>query len=219
MVLSAIAVFVYMFAAYAIGSLPTAIWFGQAFYGIDVRDYGSGNAGATNSFRVLGTKPGIVVLFIDAFKGWTATQLAFILIHNTNIFAKYMPLYAMLFGCLAVVGHIFPLFANFRGGKGVATSLGMVLGIDTQLALVCLAIFLVVFLTTHYVSLGSITAAFAYPVLMLSPRFMPEQHFMVIFGFCLFAVVILTHQKNIFRLLHGEESKIRLFKRNKNTRF
>jgi glycerol-3-phosphate acyltransferase PlsY len=122
----------------------------------------------------------------------------------------------MLFGCMAVVGHILPLFANFRGGKGVATSLGVILGINSELALICLAIFLVVFLTTHYVSLGSIVAAFAYPVLMLSSRFLPEQHFMVLFGFALFAVVILTHQKNIIRLLHGEEGKIRLFKIKRN---
>lgn len=213
MVLDALTVLIYSLAAYAIGSLPTAIWFGQAFHGIDVRNYGSGNAGATNTFRVLGTKPGIVVLFIDAFKGWTATVLAFILIHNTNIHEKYIPVYAMLFGCMAVIGHIFPVFANFRGGKGVATSLGMILGVNSELALICLAIFLVVFLTTNYVSLGSITAAFAYPVLMLSHRFLPEQHFMVLFGFSLFAVVVLTHQKNIIRLLHGEENKIRIFKR------
>src|SRR6478735_593268 len=125
MVLDALTVLIYTLAAYAIGSLPTAIWFGQAFHGIDVRNYGSGNAGATNTLRVLGTKPGIIVLFIDAFKGWTATVLAFILIHNTNIHEKYIPVYAMLFGCMAVIGHIFPVFANFRGGKGVATSLGM----------------------------------------------------------------------------------------------
>jgi glycerol-3-phosphate acyltransferase PlsY len=216
MVLDALTVLIYSMAAYAIGSLPTAIWFGQAFYGIDVRNYGSGNAGATNTFRVLGTKPGIVVLFIDAFKGWTATVLAFILIHNTNIHEKYIPAYAMLFGCMSVVGHILPLFANFRGGKGVATSLGVIIGINPELALICLAIFLVVFLTTHYVSLGSIAAACAYPVLMLSSRFLPEQHFMVLFGFALFAVVILTHQKNIVRLLQGEEGKIRLFKVKRN---
>ena len=122
----------------------------------------------------------------------------------------------MLFGALAVVGHIFPLFANFRGGKGVATSLGMIFGINPELALICLIIFLVIFLTTNYVSLGSITAAFAYPLLMLSPRFIPDQHFMVIFGYAMFAIVVLTHQKNIIRLLHGEESKIYLFKKKRS---
>ena len=204
---------IYCFGAYAIGSLPTAIWYGQAFYGIDVREFGSGNAGATNTFRILGSKPGIIVLVIDAFKGWTATVLSFILIHNSSINEKYIPLYAMLFGGLAVVGHIFPLFANFRGGKGVATSIGMVMGVNPELALICLVIFLVVFAATNYVSLGSITAAFAYPLLLLSPRFLPEQHFMVILGFLLFAVVVIMHQKNIVRLLNGEESKIHLFKK------
>ena len=216
MVLDAITALLYCLGAYAIGSLPTAIWYGEAFFGIDVRNFGSGNAGATNTFRVLGTKPGIIVLFIDAFKGWTATIISFILIHNTNIHEKYIPLYGMLFGALAVVGHIFPLFANFRGGKGVATSLGMIFGINPELALICLIIFLVIFLTTNYVSLGSITAAFAYPLLMLSPRFIPDQHFMVIFGYAMFAIVVLTHQKNIIRLLHGEESKIYLFKKKRS---
>ena len=216
MILDALTAIIYAIGAYAIGSLPTAIWYGQAFHGIDVRDYGSGNAGATNTFRVLGSKPGIIVLLIDAFKGWTATILSFILIHNTNIHEKYIPLYGMLFGALAVVGHIFPIFANFRGGKGVATSIGMVFGINPELALICLIIFLVVFITTNYVSLGSITAAFAYPLLLLSPRFLPEQHFMVILGFFMFAVVVLMHQKNIVRLLNGEESKIHLFKKKRD---
>jgi len=216
MVLDAITAILYCLGAYAIGSLPTAIWYGEAFFGIDVRNFGSGNAGATNTFRVLGTKPGIIVLIIDAFKGWTATIISFILIHNTNIHEKYIPLYGMLFGALAVVGHIFPLFANFKGGKGVATSLGMVFGINPELALICLIIFLVIFLTTNYVSLGSITAAFAYPLLMLSPRFLPSQHFIVIFGYVMFAIVVLTHQKNIIRLLHGEESKIYLFRKKRS---
>ncbi len=216
MVLDAITAILYCLGAYAIGSLPTAIWYGEAFFGIDVRNFGSGNAGATNTFRVLGTKPGIIVLVIDAFKGWTATIISYILIHNTNIHEKYIPLYGMLFGALAVVGHIFPLFANFKGGKGVATSLGMVFGINSELALICLIIFLVIFLTTNYVSLGSITAAFAYPLLMLSPRFLPSQHFMVIFGYVMFAIVVLTHQKNIIRLLHGEENKIYLFRKKRS---
>ena len=216
MVLDAITAILYCLGAYAIGSLPTAIWYGEAFFGIDVRNFGSGNAGATNTFRVLGTKPGIIVLVIDAFKGWTATIISFILIHNTNIHEKYIPLYGMLFGTLAIVGHIFPLFAHFKGGKGVATSLGMIFGINPELALICLIIFLVIFLTTNYVSLGSITAAFAYPLLMLSPRFLPAQHFMVIFGYVMFAIVVLTHQKNIIRLLHGEESKIHIFRKKRS---
>lgn len=211
--LDALTAVLYCFIAYAIGSLPTAVWYGQAFFGLDVRNYGSLNAGATNTFRVLGTKPGVIVLLIDAFKGWTATILSFILIHNTNIHEKYVPLYGMLFGALAVTGHIFPLFANFKGGKGVATSIGMVLGINPELALICFVIFLIVFMTTNYVSLGSITAAFAYPLLMLSPRFLPDQHFLVVFGFAMFSIVVLTHQKNIVRLLHGEENKIYLFKK------
>jgi glycerol-3-phosphate acyltransferase PlsY len=216
MEIDVLTVVVFGVGAYIIGSLPTAVWYGQAFHGVDVRDYGSGNAGATNTYRVLGSKASVLVLFIDVFKGWTATLLSFILIHNSNIHEKYIPLYGMLFGGLAIVGHIFPILANFKGGKGVATSIGVVFSINPELALLCLAIFLFVFFATKFVSLGSIIAAFFYPILLLFPRYLPEQHFMVIIGFMMFALVVIVHQENIMRLLQGNEKKIDLFKKSRD---
>src|SRR6187399_609964 len=113
--------------AYLIGSIPTAVWYGHAFYGIDVRDFGSGNAGATNSFRVLGKKAGIIVMLIDVFKGWLAARLVFLLIFLNAISADHVIVFQLIFGIAAVLGHIFPVYARFKGGKGVATLLGMVL--------------------------------------------------------------------------------------------
>ncbi len=201
--------------AYLLGSLPTSVWLGEAYFGIDVRDFGSGNAGATNTFRVLGKKAGIIVMLVDVFKGWTATSLALLLNFMDVIPAHDLLLYKVLFGILGVVGHIFPVYVGFKGGKGVATLLGMVLAIHTEAALMCILIFLIVLLASKYVSLGSLIAALAFPILLLLPQFSPEDPRMILFGFAMFAIVVLTHQKNIIRLINGEESrtKIRLRKK------
>ncbi len=202
--------------AYLIGSLPTSVWLGEAYFGIDVRDYGSGNAGATNTFRVLGKRAGVVVMIVDIFKGWTATSMATLLFFADAVSEERLVFFKLAFGVLAVVGHIFPVYVNFKGGKGVATLLGMVLSIHTEAALLCILIFLIVLLASKYVSLGSIIAALAFPLLMLIPVFSPEKPILIIFGFVIFALVVLTHQKNIVRLLNGEESRtvlIRLRKR------
>lgn len=200
-------------AAYLIGSMPTAVWLGEAYFGIDVRNYGSGNAGATNTFRVLGKRAGLIVMIIDLLKGWVATSLAVVMVVFDIIPYDQIILYKLLLGITAIVGHIFPVFAQFRGGKGVATLLGMILSIHIEAALICMAIFLLVFLTSRYVSLGSMIAALAFPVLLLLPKFNPHEPVVVIFAFALFAIVVLTHQKNIRRLIKGEESKLYLKKR------
>jgi acyl phosphate:glycerol-3-phosphate acyltransferase len=196
--------------AYLIGSLPTAVWLGQGYFGIDVRQHGSGNAGATNTFRVLGKRAGIVVMFLDIFKGWTATSVATILWFLEFVPEQDLILYKLIFGVIAVVGHIFPVYEKFKGGKGVATLLGMVLSIHLPAALVCMLIFFLVLLLSKYVSLGSMIAALSFPLLLLIPRFNPEEPALIIFGFAMFAVVVLTHQKNIKRIIAGEESKTRL---------
>jgi acyl phosphate:glycerol-3-phosphate acyltransferase len=196
--------------AYLIGSLPTAVWLGQGYFGIDVRQHGSGNAGATNTFRVLGKRAGIVVMFLDIFKGWTATSVATILWFLEFVPEHDLILYKLIFGIIAVVGHIFPVYEKFKGGKGVATLLGMVLSIHLPAALVCMAIFFLVLLLSKYVSLGSMIAALSFPLLLLIPRFNPEEPALIFFGFAMFAVVVLTHQKNIKRIISGEESKTRL---------
>ncbi|WP_439880438.1 glycerol-3-phosphate 1-O-acyltransferase PlsY [Pontibacter sp. MBLB2868] len=194
-------------AAYLIGSISTAVWLGKAYYGIDIRQHGSGNSGATNTFRVLGKKPGTAVMLIDIFKGWVATSLAGLLVIFNVISADNLVYFQLIMGALAVVGHIFPVYEHFKGGKGVATLLGMMLAIQTEVALMCMVIFVIVLFTSRYVSLGSMIAALAFPILLLLPRFHPDNPILIIFGFILFAVVVLTHRKNINRLIAGEESK------------
>ena len=146
--------------SYLLGSIPTSVWVGKLFYGVDVREQGSGNAGATNTFRVLGAKAAIPVFIIDVLKAYVAAKLV--------VFFPYLPHTPMyinlqlLFGILAVVGHIFPIYAGFKGGKGVASLLGVTLAISPISALLALAVFVVVLLITHYVSLGSMLAGCSY---------------------------------------------------------
>jgi len=203
----------FLLAAYLLGAIPTAVWVGKSFYGIDVRQHGSGNAGATNTFRVLGKKPGAFVMLADILKGWAATSLANVLVMLEVISPEKLILFKIIMGILAVIGHIFPVYVGFKGGKGVATLMGMVLAIQPVAALICLAIFMVVLLVSKYVSLGSMMAAIAFPLLLLLPRFHPDEPLLIVFGFILSLLVILTHKKNINRLLQGQESKIYLIKK------
>ena len=200
--------------AYLLGSIPTAVWIGQSFYKIDVREYGSGNAGATNTFRVLGKKAGIPVMLIDILKGFTATNLAYLIGMSTTgaTHSVMFVNYELALGIAAVMGHLFPVFAGFRGGKGVATLCGMVLAINLQAALLCVIIFIIILLITHYVSLSSITAGFTYliGVTFIYPKGINS---IVIYGMCICVLILVTHQRNIERLLHGKESKVNLFKR------
>ncbi|MCS6823191.1 MAG: glycerol-3-phosphate 1-O-acyltransferase PlsY [Cytophagaceae bacterium] len=198
--------------AYLLGSFPTAVWYGKLYHGIDIRDYGSGNAGATNTFRILGRKAGTIVMIIDIFKGWLATQSANLLVYYALVEESDLVVYKLIFGMAAVFGHIFPVFAGFRGGKGIATLLGMTLSIHIEAAFICLVVFMVVLLLSKYVSLGSMVAALAFPIILFSPRFRPEEHgpLVIAFGFAIFSIVMITHQKNIKRLINGEENKARL---------
>jgi glycerol-3-phosphate acyltransferase PlsY len=200
---------IFALVAYLIGAVPTALWVGKAYYGIDIREHGSGNSGATNTFRVLGKKPGSVVMLVDIFKGWTATSLVGFLVIFNAIPAENVVPFQLAYGFLAVLGHVFPVYAGFKGGKGVATLLGMVLAIQTEAALVCLGIFIVVLLISRYVSLGSMLAALAFPLLLLLPWFRPEHStwLLISFGFVVAVLVIFTHRKNISRLIHGNESR------------
>lgn len=201
-------------AAYLFGSVPSAVWIGQAFYGIDVREYGSGNAGATNTFRVLGTKAGITVMVLDILKGFTATNLAYFIglsitgPHNSIQFVNYQ----LALGITAVMGHLFPVFAGFRGGKGIATLFGMVLAVHFQASVVCVSVFLVVLMLTRYVSLSSIAAGFSFPLSIIFIFHSPLRS-IVLYGMCICVLILITHQKNIERLLKGKESKINMFKR------
>jgi len=203
--------------AYLLGSIPTAVWYGEAFFGIDIRKHGSGNAGATNTFRVLGKRAGTVVMLVDVLKGYTATILATILLHLNVIGDHELLTFKLVFGLIAVIGHLFPIFARFKGGKGVASLLGMVLATHPEVASVCIGIFLVVLIASQYVSLGSILAALAFPVLLLLRAFgEQESPLLIAFGFVVFLIVVITHKKNIGRLLRGEESRTVLIKLRKD---
>ena len=195
--------------AYLLGSIPTAVWYGEAFYNTDVRKFGSGNAGATNTFRVLGKRAGSVVLIIDVLKGWTATVMASMLYYLDVIYPNEILGFKLIFGFLAIVGHLFPLFESFKGGKGVATSLGMVLAIHPLVALMCVGLFLITIVLFHYSSLSSMLAALAFPVLLLvGAGGQPESPALVIFGFVMFLIVAFAHKKNIVRLYRGTENKV-----------
>lgn len=199
--------------SYLIGSMPTALWVGKAFYGLDIREHGSGNSGATNTFRVLGKKAGTAVLLIDVIKGLTAASLVRYLQFVDLGTVKYVNL-QLLFGLSAVLGHIFPLYAKFKGGKGIATLLGMIIAIHYLSALACISLFVVILFSTRYVSLSSILAAIAFPVFAVL-IYKNEEPFFVAFGIAAAIMVVMTHQKNIVRLVAGNENKAKLLKRHR----
>jgi glycerol-3-phosphate acyltransferase PlsY len=196
--------------AYLIGSIPTAVWVSQHFFDIDIRDYGSGNAGATNTYRVLGPKWGTIVMVIDMLKGIIAVKLALLLPNYIDFDTQFMNLQIGL-GLGAVLGHIFPIWAEFRGGKGVATLFGLVLGISPWTALCCVGIFLLVLYLTRFVSLSSMLASIAFPVFILV-IFNEREPLYRIFAIAVALMVLLTHQKNIGRLFRGSESKVPILK-------
>lgn len=198
--------------AYLIGSISNATWVSKKFYHVDIRDYGSGNAGATNTFRVLGPRAGTFVMVMDMLKGVLAVKLAYLLPfyalpeHATQLINLQIGL-----GLSAVVGHIFPVWYDFRGGKGIATLFGMVLAIQPLVALSCVGVFLLMLFVTRYVSLSSILASIAFPILLIF-IFREQELFYKLFAIAIALLVILTHQKNIGRLLKGTENKVPLNK-------
>lgn len=194
--------------AYLMGSIPSAVWIGKIFYGIDIREHGSGNAGATNTFRVLGKVPGVVVLVMDISKGLgSIALLAWLNPYETDSLAQIN--FKLIVGFAAFLGHIFPVFAGFKGGKGVATLLGIVVALHWQAALICIAIFLLIFLVTRYVSLGSMITAVSFPILLFLV-FRPVPLSLIYFSMVIAVIVLLTHQKNIERLIKHEENRMNI---------
>jgi acyl phosphate:glycerol-3-phosphate acyltransferase len=196
--------------AYLIGSVPTAIWVSRAWFGIDIREYGSGNSGATNTFRVLGSRWGTFVMSVDIIKGVIATSLYILLpyyLHDEADRTNFM----VGLGLAAVLGHIFPIWADFRGGKGVATLFGMVLAMQPAVAVCCVGVFLLVLYFTRFISLSSILASVAFAVFIL---FIFDEKETLYRGFAIAValMVVLTHQKNITRLLRGSENKVPILK-------
>ncbi len=199
--------------AYLLGSIPSAIWVGRKFYGIDVREHGSGNAGATNVFRVLGKGPGTVVLLMDILKGYLAVVLAYMM--ENHLYSEEIPnasnswFFPVVFGVLSVVGHMLPVFAKFKGGKGVATLFGIIIALDPRVAGLALLVFVLVNVVTGYVSVGSLMAGLSIPVLFLQV-FGNRDMSIVVFGVSVGVLIVYTHRKNIKRLMAGEETKSRI---------
>lgn len=196
--------------AYLLGSIPTAVWWGMRYYGIDVREFGSGNAGATNTFRVLGKKAGVPVLIVDILKGTVAVSLVYLtpFDFDSNPFVNM----ELGLGIAALVGHVFPIFAGFRGGKGVATILGVVVCLTPLTSLLVLTVFLTVLFATRYVSLSSILAGISYP-LFLNLFLKNQNETLVIYSVLVAVLLVITHKKNIVRLFKRQESKVILFKK------
>lgn len=200
-------------AAYLIGSVPSSVWIGRRFYGVDVRDHGSGNAGFTNTVRVLGWRAGLPVFLLDVLKGYLAVSLVRLapgLVSESNAYINVQ----LLLGAGAVLGHILPLYVGFKGGKGVATLLGLLLAIMPEVTLICLGVFLITFLTTRYVSLSSMIAGFSFPILNIFV-FHTTAVSLIIFSMIVSILLLLTHQKNIERLLNKEESRAKIRKKHR----
>ncbi len=192
--------------AYLLGSVPTAVWAGKIFRGIDLREHGSGNAGAANAIRILGWKIGVPVLSIDMAKGWLAAMLPvlFNLAENETSLSTNLQIGT---GVTAIIGHILPVFARFRGGKGVATASGVLLAIHPLLTLACLGIFLVVLLSSRIMSVASLSAGIAFPILLFFIFDTPSPLFRI-FSITIALALIFTHRNNIRRLVRGEEKKL-----------
>jgi len=195
--------------SYLLGSIPTAVWVGKSFFGLDIRTRGSGNAGATNVIRVFGWKAGIPVLLFDMFKAWMAVKLAYWL--PVGLDGELLINFSILLGVIAVLGHVFPVFAGFKGGKGVASLAGMLVGLYPEAFFPVLAVFLIVFILSGFVSLGSIIAAVLFPVIVIFV-FSAQSTTLIVFSILVAIAVPILHAKNIKRLRAGTETKIRFRK-------
>jgi glycerol-3-phosphate acyltransferase PlsY len=199
-----------LLAAYLVGSIPSAVWVGRTFYNTDVREYGSGNAGATNTFRVLGKKAGIAVLIMDVLKGYLAVKLAFILGDYDSQSPEFIDFELALAVC-GLLGHIFPVFVGFRGGKGVATMMGILIGIHPQAAIICASAFILTLYISGYVSLSSMVSGVVFPVVIMV--FYSTNSSINIFSLAVAILILVTHQRNIERILKNEESRVKWYRK------
>jgi glycerol-3-phosphate acyltransferase PlsY len=181
--------------AYLLGSIPSGVWIGKLFYQKDIREYGSGNTGATNTFRILGVKAGIVALILDVLKGTAATLLPIYL--NTNIHPVFI-------GVFAILGHIYSAYIHFKGGKAVATSAGVALALHPIFLLIFVGVFLIILFLSSTVSLASISAVF---LAAIGSLFIDDPLFSVVVWF-LALIILYLHRENIKRLRKGTESKV-----------
>ncbi|MEE1149181.1 MAG: glycerol-3-phosphate 1-O-acyltransferase PlsY [Alistipes sp.] len=207
-----------MIAAYLLGSIPSAVWIGKKYYGIDIREHGSKNAGTTNMLRVLGKRAALPVFIIDYFKGFVAVILTSLMRYDDNVSEAWLINLRIIATAFVVLGHIYPIFAGFKGGKGVATLLGAGTGIYAPILMLCFGVWCLVFAIWHYVSLASMVAGCCYPTLVLIFSTMtydadaPFQSIpFIIFSWLVAILLVWTHRKNISRLREGTESKIYLW--------
>lgn len=199
--------------AYLIGSIPTAVWVGRVFYKVDVRKEGSGNAGATNTIRVLGLRAGIPVIIVDVFKGWLAIYLGALFVYSGFGTEQFIAFQVAL-GVASVLGHIFPIYVGFKGGKGVATLFGVGLALFPYSVLTVLGVFLAVFIITKMVSVSSILASVSFPIIVIFLFTIPYLP-LIILAIAVGVFVPVMHHNNIKRILRGEESKFSFNKRKK----
>lgn len=193
--------------AYLLGSIPSAVWIGKKYYGVDIREHGSHNAGTTNMLRVLGKRAALPVFALDFLKGFVAVTLIELLKYDEHVNDVWLINLKIVAVFAAVLGHIFPIFAGFRGGKGVATLVGAITGIYPPVVLLSFGIWFVVLLVSHYVSLASMVAGCCFPILTLLFPKVNESIPFVIFSFVIAGLLLFTHRKNIQRLRAGTESK------------
>lgn len=191
-----------LLCAYLIGSIPSALWIGKLFYQTDIRNHGSGNLGGTNTFRVLGKKAGIIVTLMDILKGTAATLLVLLPVFND------VTVHALILGAIAVVGHMFPIFAGFRGGKAVATSAGVILGYAWPLFFVLLAVFFISLKLTKMVSLSSIIISIAAFIYALINLILNGEYIFFIMITILAVFIVYRHRDNIKRIKAGTEPKV-----------
>ncbi len=198
-----------LFASYLIGSFPTSILMGRFLKGIDIREHGSGNAGGTNVFRVLGWKPALIVIAFDIFKGWFPTfYLAKLFFDSTSL--PDLGLFQILCGFCAVLGHTYTIFAGFKGGKGVGTLAGLLIALFPLAVPLCILVFAITLIFTGYVSIGSIMASASLPIILLLLPLLgiePAQLSVLIFSLMVPIFVIYTHRSNISRLRNDEENQ------------
>jgi glycerol-3-phosphate acyltransferase PlsY len=213
------AVFLLLIVAYLLGSIPSAVWIGKHYFGVDIREHGSKNAGATNMLRVLGLRAALPVFVIDFLKGFVAVTLMGFVRLNPEFSQAWVINLKIVAVAASVVGHIFPIFAGFRGGKGVSTLIGAVTAVQPNLAFLCFAVWVVVFVFTHYVSLASIVAGCCFPVFVvifsttLYNRYGDFSWIFIIFSLSVALMLLWTHRANIGRLRRGEENKIHLWRK------
>ena len=213
--------------SYLVGSIPNSIIVSKLVKGIDIRDYGSGNAGGTNVMRVLGWKQGLIVIILDALKGVLAVVVIARLHYGSMPFANKTPfddftLIQIIAGLSAVIGHIWTVFAGFKGGKGIATALGMLLMISTVDMLIAMGVFAIVVVVSRYVSLGSIIGAVTVPLALVIRENIfnvniPSYNTLLPFVIALSLLVLFTHRKNVVRLINGSEHKLSFSKKKKPT--